>query len=149
MIKKTLYFLKIETDDIIYHSYKLIYSQHFLTKEVFKIDIRDHDTGEKELSEIEKWKRKVVLNNKFRHNKVLSLKPTIYKSFIHFYIFSKFDFNENDCIKVIFSNSFNKMMDKKYIHKYQDYIKDYENKLYKKYKDILEEEIREEYAIEY
>lgn len=40
-------------------------------------------------------------------------------------------------------------MDKKYIHKYQDYIKDYENKLYKKYKDVLEEELKEEYAIEY
>lgn len=85
--KETLYFLKFKPSDPIYHSYKLVLINQHLTEEVLKIDIKDYDTGEKELSEIEKWKRKVVLNNKFRYNKVLSLKPTVYKSFIHFYFF--------------------------------------------------------------
>ena len=55
------------------------------------IKLHDIDTGEKELSEIEKWKRRVVNRQKSVKNKLTLINPDIYNNFLLFYKLSKSD----------------------------------------------------------
>ena len=66
--------------------------------EVKTIKLSDYDIGEITLSEIEKWKRKVLVINEEQNmkTKVRLLNPTIYRSLITFYIFSNFKSRPNN-----------------------------------------------------
>lgn len=54
------------------------------------------DTGENTLSDIEKWKRKVINKQSNRKTKLRLLNPNIYRSLITFYIFSNFKSRNNN-----------------------------------------------------
>ena len=55
------------------------------------IKLEDIDTGEKELTEIEKWKRKVVNEQKSVSDKLTLLNPQVYHDFFEFNLVSKKD----------------------------------------------------------
>ena len=96
------------------------------------INLNDCDTGEITLSEIEKWKRKVVNEQQNKKIKLRLLNPTIHRSFITFYIFSNFKEQPNNQFNYEKSYHgidyiFRKIKNYKYEH-----IKKYEDKLSKK-----------------
>ena len=64
--------------------------KQLLFNDVKKIRLNDLDKGEITLSEIEKWKRKVVNQQTDRKTKLRLLDPNIYHSLITFVIFSNF-----------------------------------------------------------
>ena len=102
-----------------------------LFNDVKNINLNDCDTGEINLSEIEKWKRKVINEQQNKKTKLRLLNPTIYRSLITFYIFSNFkerpnnQFNYDISYKGI-DKIFRKIKNYKYEH-----IKNYEDKLSK------------------
>ena len=55
-----------------------------LFNDVKVIKLDDIDTGEKELTEIEKWKRRVVNRQKSVKNKLTLINPDIYNNFLLF-----------------------------------------------------------------
>ena len=55
--------------------------------EVKLINLDDLDKGKIIHSEVEKWKRKVIINQKDRRNKLNLLDPNIYHSLITFVVF--------------------------------------------------------------
>ena len=57
-----------------------------LFNKVKSVKLDDIDTGEKTLSEIEKWKRKVINEQQNKKTKLRLLDPSIYRSFITFFI---------------------------------------------------------------
>ena len=100
--------------------------------DVKKINLNDCDTGEINLSEIEKWKRKVINEQQNKKNKLRLLNPTIYRSLITFYIFSNFKERPNNQFNYDISyegidKNFRKIKNYKYEH-----IKNYEDKISKK-----------------
>ena len=69
---------------IIRNSYNL---RQLLYNDVKKIRLNDLDNGEITLSEIEKWKRKVINQQTDRKKKLRLLDPNIYHSLITFIVF--------------------------------------------------------------
>lgn len=95
-----------------------------LFNNVKKINLNDCDTGEINLSEIEKWKRKVINEQRNKKTKLRLLNPTIYRSLITFYIFSNFKERPN--------NQFNYDISYKGIDKIFRKIKNYKYEYIKK-----------------
>ena len=94
-------------------------------------NLNDCDTGEITLSEIEKWKRKVINEQQNKKTKLRLLNPTICRSLITFYIFSSFEERPNNQFNFDISydgidKNFRKIKNYKYEH-----IKNYEDKLSK------------------
>ena len=89
-----------------------------------KINLNDCDTGEIVLSEVEKWKRKVINEQQNKKTKLRLLNPTIYRSLITFYIFSNFKERPNNQFNNYYDISyegidknFRKIKNYKYEHK--------------------------------
>ena len=72
--------------------------KHLLFNDVKVIKLEDIDEGKKELTEIEKWKRKVVCSQKSFKNKLTLLNPEVYDNFLLFYKLSKKDKMNHDMI---------------------------------------------------
>ena len=99
-------------------------------------NLNDCDTGEITLSEIEKWKRKVINEQQNKKTKLRLLNPTICRSLITFYIFSSFEERPNNQFNFDISydgidKNFRKIKNYKYEH-----IKNYEDKLSKKFSEL-------------
>jgi len=82
--------------------------------------------------------RKIVYNHPNKYNKLRMINPIIYRSFITFYVFSKFKNRPGKYHVDIEIEGYDKVLEKKIKDEYKDYMKDYENKLYEKFKHILE-----------
>ena len=101
-----------------------------------KINLNDLDKGPITLSEIEKWKRKLVNQQTDRKKKLMLLNPNIYHSLITFIVFSNFKGSPHNKIdydlswKGIYRNINN------YKNKY-NYTKIYEDKIYNKISGFL------------
>ena len=105
--------------------------------DVKKININDLDEGVKTISEIEKWKRKVIIQTKDRRAKLRLLEPNVYHSLITFVVFSKFEHRPFKKIENYFEyKGRDKLYDKDYKNMY-NYSKIYEDKIYKKIKNNL------------
>ena len=61
------------------------YLKNLLFNDVKVLKLEDIDEGKKELTEIEKWKRKVVCRQKSFKNKLTLLNPEVYNNFLLFY----------------------------------------------------------------
>ena len=102
------------------------------------INIDEMDKGEKNISEIEKWKRKVIKNKQDRRNKLNLLDPYIYNSIITFVAFSKFKNRPHNRVAEYFEYG---QLYKAY--KYDNYkckyekMKMYEDRIYNKIKNKL------------
>ena len=100
--------------------------------DVKTINLNDCDTGEIVLSEIEKWKRKVINEQQNKKTKLRLLNPTIYRSLITFYIFSSFEERPNNKFNYDISyNGIDEIFRKIKNYKYE-HIKNYKDKLSKK-----------------
>ena len=107
--------------------------KQLLFNDVKRIKINDLDNGEITLSEIEKWKRKVVNQQTDRKTKLQLLDPNIYHSLITFVVFSNFKGRSHNNIDYDLSWDGILRVDRKlnnYKNKYK-YIKIYEDKIYK------------------
>ena len=121
---------------IIRNSYNL---KQLLYNDVKKINLNDLDKGPIALSEIEKWKRKVVNQQTDRKKKLQLLDSNIYHSLITFVVFSKFEGRPNYKIDYDLSWKGISGVDRKlnnYKNKYK-YTKIYEDKIYNKIKDFF------------
>ena len=98
------------------------------------------DKGEKNISEIEKWKRKVILNKENRRTKLNLLDPYIYNSLITFVAFSKLKDRPHHRIEEYFEyNGVEKVfIYDNYKCKYEN-MKMYENRIYNKIKKRLKD----------
>ena len=97
------------------------------------------DNGEITLSEIEKWKRKVVNQQTDRKTRLWLLDPNIYHSLITFVVFSNFKERPHNKIDYDLSGDGISGVDRKlnnYKNKY-NYTKVYEDKIYNKIKMLL------------
>lgn len=110
---------------IIEHYYD---SETLIKYDVKTINISDCDTGETTLSEIKKWKRKVINEEQNKKTKIRLLNPTIYHSIITFYIFSNFKSRSNNQFNYYISDGINKVSKKLNTNKYR-HIKKYESKI--------------------
>ena len=114
----------------------------FNNVKVIKLD--DIDTGKKELTEIEKWKRRVVNRQKSVKNKLTLINPDIYNNFLLFYKLSISDKTIQKFHHIInyylsrdgFGILRYKEFKNNYINRYKD-IKIYEDKLFKKFSKYL------------
>ena len=70
--------------------------KHLLFNDVKVIKLEDIDEGKKELTKIEKWKRKVVCRQKSFKNKLTLINPEVYDNFLLFYELSKKDKMNHD-----------------------------------------------------
>ena len=98
--------------------------------------VDDLDKGPITLSEVEKWKRKVINKQTDRKTKLRLLDPNIYHSLITFVVFSKFEGRSNN--KIVYDLSFDGV-DRKlnnYKNKY-NYTKIYEDKIFNKIRGFL------------
>ena len=84
------------------------------------------DNGEITLSEIEKWKRKVVNQQTDRKTRLRLLDPNIYHSLITFVVFSNFKGRPHNKIDYDLSRDGFSGVDRKL----NNYIKIYEDKIY-------------------
>ena len=105
------------------------------------IKLEEIDEGKKELTKIEKWKRKVVCRQRSIKNKLTLLNPEVYNNFLLFYKLSKKDKMNHDMIDYyLSSDGFEVLYNKKYNNKYKNNYKDikiYEDRLFEKYKELL------------
>ena len=114
---------------IIGNTYEL---KQLLFNDVKKIKLSDLDNGEITLSEIEKWKRKVINQQTDRKTKLRLLNPNIYYGLITFVVFSNFKGRPHNKIDYDLSRDGFSGVDRKlnnYKNKYK-YMKIYENKIY-------------------
>ena len=121
---------------LIDNSYNL---KQLLFNDVIRIRINDLDNGEITLSEIEKWKRKVVNQQTDRKTRLRLLDPNIYHSLITFVVFSNFKERSHNKIDYDLSGDGISGVDRKlnnYKNKY-NYTKIYEDKIYNKIKMLL------------
>ena len=121
---------------LIDNSYNL---KQLLFNDVIRIRINDLDNGEITLSEIEKWKRKVVNQQTDRKTRLRLLDPNIYHSLITFVVFSNFKERPHNKIDYDLSGDGISGVDRKlnnYKNKY-NYTKIYEDKIYNKIKMLL------------
>ena len=112
--------------------------KQLLFNNVRKINLDDVDKGLITLSEVEKWKRKVVNQKTDRKGKLLLLDPNIYHSLITFVVFSKFN---RPCNKIDYELSYDGIsrVDRKlnnYKNKYK-YTKIYQDKIYNKIRNLI------------
>ena len=96
--------------------------------------VDDLDKGPITLSEVEKWKRKVINKQTVRKTKLRLLDPNIYHSLITFVTFSKFERRSHN--KIDYDLSWDRIpgVNRKlnnYKNKYK-YTKIYEDKIYNK-----------------
>ena len=121
---------------IIRNSYDL---NTLLYNDVKKIKLKDLDNGEINLSEIEKWKRKVVNQQTDRKTKLRLLHPNVYHSLITFIVFSNFKGRPHNKIDYDLSwdriSGVNRKLNN-YKNKY-NYTKIYEDKIYNKIKMLV------------
>ena len=145
-------------DDNVYDKNKLYLYEDFEEKPPFRYIIRNHydfkqrvfnnvklinlddlDKGEIIHSEIEKWKRKVIKNQKDRRTKLNLLDPNIYHSLITFVAFSNFEGRSHNKIENYFTyegiDEIHRDINN-YKNKYK-YTKIYEDKIYNKIKNFL------------
>ena len=113
--------------------------KQLLFNDVKIIRLNDIDNGEIILSEIEKWKRKVVNQQTDRKTKLLLLDPNIYHSLITFVVFSNFKVRPHNKIDYDLSwegiSGVNRKLNN-YKNKY-NYTKIYEDKIYNKIKMLI------------
>ena len=100
--------------------------KQLLFNDVKRIKINDLDNGEITLSEIEKWKRKVVNQQTDRKTRLRLLDPNIYHSLITFVVFSNFKGRPHNKIDYDLSRDGFSGVDRKL----NNYIKIYEDKIY-------------------
>ena len=98
------------------------------TENIRKIKLDDLDGGEKTLSEIERWKRKIVYKQTGAKLSTL-LHPNNYHSFINFYQLSKMDKIPDD---KYLKEDILKYRNQKFDKIDYDILKEYEDNLYKK-----------------
>ena len=113
--------------------------KQILFNDVKTINLDDADNGPITLSEVEKWKRKVINKQTDRKTKLRLLDPNIYHSLITFVVFSKFEGRSNN--KIVYDLSFDGIegVDRKlnnYKNKY-NYTKIYEDKIFNKISGFL------------
>ena len=113
--------------------------KQLLFNDVKTINLDDADNGPITLSEVEKWKRKVINKQTDRKTKLRRLDPNIYHSLITFVVFSKFEGRSNN--KIVYDLSFDGIegVDRKlnnYKNKY-NYTKIYEDKIFNKIRGFL------------
>ena len=113
--------------------------KQLLFNDVKTINLDDADNGPITLSEVEKWKRKVINKQTDRKTKLRPLDPNIYHSLITFVVFSKFEGRSNN--KIVYDLSFDGIegVDRKlnnYKNKY-NYTKIYEDKIFNKISGFL------------
>ena len=113
--------------------------KQLLFNDVKTINLDDADNGPITLSEVEKWKRKVINKQTDRKTKLRLLDPNIYHSLITFVVFSKFEGRSNN--KIVYDLSFDGIegVDRKlnnYKNKY-NYTKIYEDKIFNKISGFL------------
>ena len=110
--------------------------KQLLFNDVKTINLDDADNGPITLSEVEKWKRKVINEQTDRKTKLRLLDPNIYHSLLTFVVFSKFEGRSNN--KIVYDLSFDGV-DRKlnnYKNKY-NYTKIYEDKIFNKIRVFL------------
>ena len=117
----------------VYNLKQLIYN------DVKKINLDDLDKGPITLSEVEKWKRKVINKQTDRKSKLRLLDPNIYNSLITFVAFSKFEERSHNKVDYDLSSDgipgdHRKFND--YKNKYKN-TKIYDDKIYNKIKNFL------------
>ena len=100
--------------------------KQLLFNDVKKITLNYLDNGEITLSEIEKWKRKVVNQQTDRKTRLRLLDPNIYHSLITFVVFSNFKGRPHNKIDYDLSRDGFSGVDRKL----NNYIKIYEDKIY-------------------
>ena len=130
---------KLSFNDVKQYNLKLL-----LFNDVKVIKLEDIDKGKKELTEIEKWNRRVVNRQKSLKNKLTLLNPKVYNNFLLFYKLSKSDKAIQKYHHIIdYYKTFKgiDVLSKKefkndYINNYKD-IKIYEDHLFEKYKELL------------
>ena len=113
--------------------------KQLLFNDVKKIILNDLDKGEITLSEIEKWKRKVINQQTDRKTRLRLLDPNIYHSLITFIVFSNFKERPHNKVDYDLSRDGFSGVDRKlnnYKNKY-NYTKIYEDKIYNKIKMLL------------
>ena len=113
--------------------------KQLLFNDVKKIILNDLDKGEITLSEIEKWKRKVINQQTDRKTTLRLLDPNIYHSLITFIVFSNFKERPHNKVDYDLSRDGFSGVDRKlnnYKNKY-NYTKIYEDKIYNKIKMLL------------
>ena len=113
--------------------------KQLLFNDVKTINLDDADNGPITLSEVEKWKRKVINKQTDRKTKLRLLDPNIYHSLITFVVFSKFEGRSSN--KIVYDLSFDGIegVDRKlnnYKNKY-NYTKIYEDKIFNKISGFL------------
>ena len=113
--------------------------KQLLFNDVKTINLDDADNGPITLSEVEKWKRKVINKQTDRKTKLRLLDPNIYHSLITFVVFSKLEGRSNN--KIVYDLSFDGIegVDRKlnnYKNKY-NYTKIYEDKIFNKISGFL------------
>ena len=104
-----------------------------------KIDLDDVDKGPINISEVEKWKRKVINQMKDRKKRLNLLDPNIYHSLITFVSFLNFEGRPPNKIDYDLSHDVIDDVDKKLNH-HKDWYKHtkmYEDKIYKKISNYL------------
>ena len=104
-----------------------------LFNDVKKIKINDLDKGEINISEIEKWKRKVVNQQTDRKTKLRLLDPNVYHSLITFIVFSNFKGRPHN--KTDYDLSWDGISVDRRLNNYKNkykYTKIYEDKIYNK-----------------
>ena len=113
--------------------------KQLLFNDVKKIILNDLDKGEITLSEIEKWKRKVINQQTDRKTRLRLLDLNIYHSLITFIVFSNFKERPHNKVDYDLSRDGFSGVDRKlnnYKNKY-NYTKIYEDKIYNKIKMLL------------
>ena len=113
--------------------------KQLLFNDVKTINLDDADNGPITLSEVEKWRRKVINKQTDRKTKLRLLDPNIYHSLITFVVFSMFEGRSNN--KIVYDLSFDGIegVDRKlnnYKNKY-NYTKIYEDKIFNKIRGFL------------
>ena len=123
--------------------FRYIIKNHYNFKQLVFNDVKlinldDLDKGEIIISEIEKWKRKVIKNKKDRRTKLNLLDPNIYNSLITFVAFSNFKGRSHKKVENYFTWEGIDEIDKydNYKYKYKN-MKIYEDKIYNKIKNFL------------
>ena len=136
--KNKLYLCKSDYEEypsIIRNRY--IYRQ-LVYNNVKLIKIDELDKGEKNISEIEKWKRKVIINKGDRRTKLNLLDPYIYNSLITFVAFSNFKERPHNRVEEYFEYGGIEKVNIYYNYKckYKN-MKIYEDRIYNKIKKFL------------
>ena len=95
------------------------------------------DNGKITLSEVEKWKRKVIKNQKDRRTKLNLVDPNIYHSLITFVAFSNFEGRSHNKIENYFIYEGIDEIHRDINNYKSKYTKIYEDKIYNKIKNFL------------